>query len=382
MRIFLLFFLTCSLIAIAVVATSAASSLPHKDRKVVDILSDQAQGSGTGWSLSHFMPKSSDSITPSTPLATTPTSAAVNAIATGFTWAENLIFNCDEQQASLWVTDCIRGQLFKITSSTEVDASSKLSSYVQTPWIATSEISKLLGLAITPDYQHLYVAGMTSDKKYHLFEVNQLVPNNYTILVTLPKLPNGLAYDDLNSMLYTCSEGFFLPNSGECFFYSLKYNQFGSIINDLYALDGVWLDEVNQLLYISDVFHAHIYVLNITNVHTMFTSPTQSIPLSSFPIFRDYAAPNCTMVDDFTLTPTNDYLYVSDFWKGNIVSFPANNEGPSRIIATGFKQPTSARFGCDNNAGSFWNTSLYVTEGGGLFSWQKDRSVWEIPNVL
>ena len=63
-----------------------------------------------------------------------------------------------------------------------------------------------------------------------------------------------------------------------------------------------------------------------------------------------------------------------------MVRIPVNQDlrGPPDVLARGFAAPTSTAFG---RGPGFPETSLYVTEGGGLSASVTDRRVVEIPNA-
>jgi len=151
-----------------------------------------------------------------------------------------------------------------------------------------------------------------------------------------------------------------------------------SIMSKLWAADGAWIDQTRSLLYVSEVLSGTVIIYDLIGRKEV----------------ANYNAP-LRMLDDFTLSPDGTILYGADFWNNTIVEFASNGKGPGRILLSGvrrnqlqqasltsflqLKSPTSARFG---NGYGFKNTSLYVTEGGGIFASTTDRRVLEIPNVL
>lgn len=104
-----------------------------------------------------------------------------------------------------------------------------------------------------------------------------------------------------------------------------------------------------------------------------------------FPIVAHYKAPNCTMVDDFSIlykdangvpTPSIPHMFAADYAKGNIVVFRADGTGVGTVIASGVTSPTSVRIG----SGPGWNNpnSVFVSEGGGVLPSQNTQRVWEL----
>lgn len=105
------------------------------------------------------------------------------------------------------------------------------------------------------------------------------------------------------------------------------------------------------------------------------------IDLDTDDVLQDVRAPSAVgMLDDFTLSQNGTLLYGADYEHGNVVVFPVDGHTGSKatILASQFKNPTSARWGC---GGGFPETSLFVTEGNTLFGSTPDRMVLELTNA-
>jgi hypothetical protein len=285
-------------------------------------------------------------------------------VADEFIWAENLIF---DDFGNLWVTDLYQGIVFKITKDAVTGVITK------TPWL--SGFISLLGLATGPKTTIFFV-GKTSKtgETLNFFDVN--IRNNWTVVAQTSSLGNGLVYVAETDMLFSASEAFFVPNEGRVFFvenvtHGTPQRTAQLLQSGLNDCDGLFRDDRTNLLYMSEVLTATLYVYNLSADATSTHLPV-----------RTFRAPNMTMLDDMCIVQaikgtavSSPSIIAADFWTGNVVAFDVGGTNPGTYVATGIANPTSVR---RPKSGSVWDNgrNVFITEGGNFF--EKTRRVWEL----
>jgi len=274
----------------------------------------------------------------------------VRVVASGFTWAENLAFN---GAGSLFVTDTMRGQLFEITPA------AKVGTYDMA--LLLEGFDHLLGVVVDEAVPWvLYSVGRYNNTDV-VISVPVKTPSEWRTIVTLPKIGNGLRRYANTGLLYTASEGNFLPGDGEVFEVNVTAGTFRSLKAGLWAADGLWIDEETDMLYVGELFNGSMWAYDLYN----------DIEVGYFSTL-----PTFDLLDDFCLSKDGSYFIGANFLKGSIDAFPANNtgKGHSTPLVSGLQTPTSVRWG---SGPGFNPSSLFITEGGGVISLQKNRRVLE-----
>jgi hypothetical protein len=177
------------------------------------------------------------------------------------------------------------------------------------------------------------------------------------------KAGNGLALDYTTQVLYSPTEGDFLPGHGVILYYSLANNTGGVYKHSLNAADGAQIDQQRRLLYVSEVLAGKVLVY----------------ALESGELVRHFKAPGVTWLDDFALSPDGTQVYGADFRRGRVVRFASDGSGSGEVLASGLGQTTSVRFA---GGPDFNHTSVFASEGGGLSPLLRNRAVVEIRGVL
>jgi hypothetical protein len=213
-------------------------------------------------------------------------------VASGFTWAENLIF---DGHGNLFVTDAYRGELWRITATG--------STYNQT--LHVSGFKRFLGLAVSADGSILYAVGVDPSDTCLILTVDRNVPNSYQTVAKLPKYGNGLALHFSQNVLYSPTEGSFIPYNGEVFRIEIDTGKVTSLATSLTSADGAWIDQARDLLYVSEVISSTVLVYDLS---------TQTLS-------HTYTAPNCSMLDDYTLSADGSVVYGADFWRCPVLGF-------------------------------------------------------------
>lgn len=147
------------------------------------------------------------------------------------------------------------------------------------------------------------------------------------------------------------------------------------LIDQQDPLDGLWIDQRAQLLYIGNLYNAKFLV---------FSLPDHGF-LGVYDGIHDLGcAEVLCIMDDFTLDGTGPTArIVATVWtNGSIVTMPvmSNVTGQEEhTLVTGLFHPTSARWG--SGLGGFSNTSLFISEGGGFSANDTQSKLLEVRNV-
>eukprot|EP01129_Flabellula_baltica_P015963 TRINITY_DN8309_c0_g1_i1.p1 TRINITY_DN8309_c0_g1~~TRINITY_DN8309_c0_g1_i1.p1 ORF type:complete len:294 (-),score=49.62 TRINITY_DN8309_c0_g1_i1:27-908(-) len=272
-----------------------------------------------------------------------------NVISKGYTWAENL--RVDPIRNALFVSDARAGTLTRITYNNVTRQ------YHSEIWL--EGFDGILGVVIVPPaYRTMYVVAHNGTN--YVLRLDTLFPNDVKVICETPKLGNGLAMHFDTQKLFVCSEGSFLPGNGLVYVVDVTFGTV-SVAFKQFAADGAFIDQERGILYVSQVVGSKMI----------------SYDILAEKIIHEWYPDHVTMIDDFCLSPDGSVIYAADFWKGNIASFKADGTGNTQILVSGLNHPTSVRFGDGGNG--FNSTSLFVTEGGGLFKSTTNRRVLEIP---
>jgi sugar lactone lactonase YvrE len=290
----------------------------------------------------------------------------MTVIASDFIWAENLDLSPDGK--FLYVSDAVTGNVFRYKKNSTTGRYTKKT-------ILDGAMYKSLGVAVNPaSPTQLYVVGQLADSKDHvLVSVNTKEVNDFTVTAMVPPSNkgspgNGLRVHEKSGIVYTAMEGSFIPGKAQVFKINPKNGNVTSIVDDLWAADGVWIDQTKDILYVSQVVKGNIWAYDIANEKTIGLLP-QGIK---------------GWLDDFCLDNTDgDYIFASNFLKNSINYFNPNDKQFKVLeLVTGIESPTSMRFGYGAANSSFPSTSLFVTEGGGVLPSQGNRRVLELKNAV
>jgi len=297
-------------------------------------------------------------------------------VATGFSWAENLAFSSTDAGSFLWVTDSVRGELWRVgINQTSTDPSTK---YYQELYLSKNGITKFEG--IFTSVNTIY-AGVTLNDGSHAIVTVPIPnsPNTYKVYAKTSRQPNGLVSDAGHGMIYYTDAGgggvsgaLYAINST-----SLKE----TIVKDrLDGADGLWIDRDTTKLYVGQLTSKKIAVFDTSGVGNSGIANYlgEFNGLSSLGLGH--------MLDDFTLysyCSTVQYscsqLLGADFEGKKLHLFGTDGQDIKEIAPPAgitFHEVTSVRRG---GGGGFDPNNFFVTEGGGLTSHVKDRRVIEVP---
>ena len=283
--------------------------------------------------------------------------ATVSVIADGFGWVENLAF---DGRGNAFVSDLVHGSITRIT----FDAATK--GYVKHAHL--DGFSKVLGLTVdeTVSPPILYaVVGVDKQGLHKLIATDTTVPNAFKTVVTdLGTTGNGLGRHAKTGLLYTSSEGNFLPGGGTVFVVDPVTGNSTVLKSDLWAADGLWIDQVKHILYVGQLFSANLWAYDLA-------AGKEIGILAGLP---------SGLLDDFCLSniTTGDAIIGCDWSAGSLYNIPLNTNGGAggapTVLVQGLGHVTSVRWG----TGPGFAGSLFATEGDGLFSWQHADRVYKI----
>ena len=285
-------------------------------------------------------------------LTLTASSDGQKVIASGFEWAENLVF----ADNAMFVSDYNAGILYKLTRSSRNTTTTK------TPWI--TNLTHPAGLATAPSAPNTVFLAANSA----ILSVSTLVPSSFSTLTNLTAEANGLTCAD--NTLYATLEANFVPLRGSIVAIPLSAPTQITAVSQLTSPDGAYASSAlpsspSPLIFFSEfLFH-----------RILAYTPSSNTSLAHVASFE---APGVDSVDDLALFEFG--MCVADFLKSRVVLFPLSpppNLTPGKPITLldNLRNPTSVRMG----QGPSWEQSLYVTEGGPLLSVDHNRRVWEIP---
>jgi sugar lactone lactonase YvrE len=298
---------------------------------------------------------------------------SAQVVATGFAWAENLAFSSTPEGAMMWVTDAVRGELWRITPN----APGATPKYSAELYLSKNGIAKFEGIVV--DGNVVY-AGATLDDDTHAIVSIPIpsTPNSFKVFAKTSRQPNGLQYDRLHGMFYYADEGGAGVPGALYGVNSTTYEE--EIIKDeVDGADGLWHDAV----------HGKLYLGELTTKKIMIFDTTQGTP-SYLGEYDGISSLNAAhMLDDFSLysycAADGEYpctqLIGADFLGKAVRIFSADGQNLTEVhppAGIKFNQVTSVHRGI---GGGFDANSFFVTEGGGLSARVSDRRVVEITGI-
>jgi len=276
----------------------------------------------------------------------------------GFSWAENLVFDANE---NLFVSDTTTGILWRIYL-----AADRLN-YRKDEHISAGSFNKINGLTVSQDGQTLYaVVELAADKNGYLVQIDTNATNSFEILVQTPKVGNGLALHYSSGLFFTTNEGDFVIEQGRIYAIDVARNQTSEAAKFLNGADGCAIDQGNNWLYISEFLGGKIVQYEIRSDGNLRRH-------------NDFSVPGVKSIDDFCLGSNNTQIIGADYQNGTVVIFNADgSSSASYLLMDSLISPTSAKFGVGKD---FDNDAVYVTEGGALLAFRRDRRVLQSPKA-
>jgi sugar lactone lactonase YvrE len=272
----------------------------------------------------------------------------ITVVADNLSWLENLVM--DPATNSLFVSELKYGRVWKVTMGSN-------GTYTQEEWI--SNYTKILGLTKDPAKPgFLYGVGEHKNGSNVVFVASTTHPETQTVIAQTPKghVGNGFGCHFKTGKLYTASEGAFTPGTGSVYEIDPESGEVTVISSQLWAADGLWIDQHRGLLYVGQCSNSKMFVWSID-------APGAAVSLGELSNGLGDAA----FMDDFTLGRNGTSIVAASWTNSEIVEFPSfhtNNTFPISVLVgkSGLRHPTSARWG-ESAEGPFPDTALFITEG-------------------
>lgn len=288
------------------------------------------------------------------------TDATLVEVADGLTWAENIEIGAD----SIFVSDLFGGLLYRSYKTTPE------SNYTTVVHIShLSGLGRFLGLVIIPSQpETLYACAAWTNKTFIIIAASTTVADTWKPVATLGTENgcNGLRANDKTGLLYTSSEGNFLPKDGWVWEINPATGSVTVLINSLWAADGLWI-QPDGVMYVGELFSRKIWTYD-TATHTAGKlSP----------------GPPTGLLDDFTVASIDgiDTFFGANWLENRLDMWTVSNSTFIGSLLKGeIKNPTSCRFGIEGSL-LYPASSLFITEGRGLKPSERNSRVWELRNA-
>jgi sugar lactone lactonase YvrE len=145
-------------------------------------------------------------------------------------------------------------------------------------------------------------------------------------------------------LLYTASEGYFIPGNGEVFEIDPTSGKVTSIMSGLMSADGAWIDQERSLLYVSEVVLGRVIIYDLVQRKQIkkYKAPLSALNFYSPPnrlqVVQLMSIISLEMLDDFCLSQDGNTMFGADFWNGTVVAFAANGTSTTgTILASGVR---------------------------------------------
>lgn len=292
-----------------------------------------------------------------------PLPANVSVVAGGFSWVENL---CFDGKGGMFASERLRGQLLAINGTGAEPGGYKISVLLEGMW------KLLLGCVVDSARfpETVFVVGELLNGSHVLAAVPINEPASWEIVAFTVHCGNGIRIHEATGLLYTSTEGTFLPGSGAVYEIDPSARPWGGkasvLVERLAPADGLWIDEGRAILYVGLLPSSKVWTYNLTS----------RAVLGIFGGLKHFGCELllCAM-DDFTLDPDNTSVIVAAAWTDDSVRiFPAFSSAAGfgqRTLLEGVQRPTSVRWG--SGFGGFAVTSLFISEGGSLGDAKDDK---------
>jgi hypothetical protein len=226
-----------------------------------------------------------------------PLSANVSVVASGFSWIENLCF--DGAGGSMFASERLRGQLLAVNGTAGGGYTTTV--LLEGMW------KLLLGCVVDstrfPDI--VFVVGELLNGSHVLAAVPVRAPSRWAIVALTPHCGNGIRIHEATGLLYTSTEGTFLPGSGAVYEINPSVRPWGGqakvIGQGLEPADGLWIDQALATLYVGLLPSSKVWTYNLTSRTVLGTFGGLE--------HNDCELLLCAM-DDFTLDRQNSSVIV------------------------------------------------------------------------
>ena len=293
-----------------------------------------------------------------------PSRGTLVEVTNGWVWNENLAF----AGGALWMSDAMTGELRRAVR--KADGTYNVSVH----FFKGQYFDNIAGLVGSADGSTLYAAAHSLANDTHLIiatPTSAAGAGSFSIVATLPcdtssSCVKGNGLRIYNDVLYVSAEGDWLPGGGWLLSVDTRTGAVAQLSQDnLWAADGLWISSTG-ILFCGQLFSRQLW----------------RVPLLPSPNGTFAPGPASGWLDDFTLDEAAGGgvgLFTGANWlDGHAEQWWPNGTTLAPLI-TNLTFPTSVRWGVE--AEGFPATSLFISEGGGLFSWQTTQRTWELRNA-
>jgi len=294
-----------------------------------------------------------------------PSRGTLVEITNGWVWNENLAF----AGGALWMSDAMTGELRRAVRNAN-------GTYNVSVHFAKNEFFvNIAGVVGSADGTTLFAAAHTLANDTHVIiatPTSAAGAGVFSVVATLPcgapsfcVKGNGLRI--FNDVLYVSAEGDWLPGGGWLFSVDTRTRAVTQMSQgNLWAADGLWISSTGTL------FCGQLFSRELWRV----TLPGPNGTASPGPSAGGW-------LDDFTLDEAaggGGGLFTGANWLyGRVDQWWPNGTMLEEPLVTNLTNPTSVRWGVEEEG--FPATSLFISEGGGLFPWQTTQRTWELRNA-
>ena len=288
----------------------------------------------------------------------------------GFAWAENLAF---DGLGSLWVSEAVRGELWKINLN-------KNSTAYEGRVYLSNGVSQFGGLQVSPSGTEIYAGVTLKDKSYALI----VVPTtdrigSFKIITQTKHQPNGLACDWDNNMMYYTDEGTNSDEGGTVHAINLTTGTESLVMSHIPGADGAWFDKASKKLFIAELVSKKILTFDTSSGVAVFEKKFIGLN-ETYNLLH--------IIDDIVLYSGCEGNAIGDScvprmlgadWTGKAIRlFGIDGSNVSTVCPPDgitLLEPTSVRWGAGPG---FDASSIYFTEGGGIVGKETNRRVVQI----
>jgi hypothetical protein len=191
----------------------------------------------------------------------------VTVVASGFSWIENL---CFDGSGNMFGSERLRGQLLIMNGREDGEDGYITRILLDGVW------ELLLGCAVD-ERRHpgvVFVVGSLQNGSNVLAAIPVAMPGSWQIVAFTQHVGNGISIHEATGVVYTSTEADFLPGQGAV--YSVDPSQpWGGparvLATDLWAADGLWIDQDQGVLFVGLLFSAEVWVYSIRDLAVLGT---------------------------------------------------------------------------------------------------------------
>ncbi len=118
------------------------------------------------------------------------------------------------------------------------------------------------------NHTHIYMCAKLLNNTNSLVSFTSTSPaSGVSVVATFPDghVPNGLGMDHSTGLLYTATEGNWLPGTGVVYEVDPASGAVQVLRSGLWAADGLWIDQSTRRLYVTQLIQGNVWVYDLQN---------------------------------------------------------------------------------------------------------------------